>query len=436
MGLIAMIILCIGIIVGCSSGNSNESNANAKENNGEAKNNENSNESVSLKMAVFPDDKETFESVYEDFKKDHPNIDITFESFPQQQYYEKIRMQLSSGDGYDLFTGQMDQMIDTGLLASLDDLIKESGLDVSGFGTMYDTYKHEDEVKSLPYRKSNTLLYYNKTLFDEKGVEHPTDDMTWDEFRELAKKMTSGSGENKVYGAYIQQWPQLWYMSAVQEGATIIDKDLTPFKDALQFRLDLEKDGSIMGWSEQVTTGAHYNAAFQKGNVAMSIIGDWHVAQLREAETAGDIDFDWDVVPVPHPEGIAKNTTTALPVTVMMNNNTKHPKEAFEFLKYATGKEGAVQFASNGYLTGYMDEDVEKAYLGDGSQKPENLHYFLEAKEYPEYPMLQGVKNVVVGQIFTQEGELALIGEQTVDEAIDKISERVQKEWASKYEGK
>ncbi|WP_284036474.1 sugar ABC transporter substrate-binding protein [Neobacillus sp. 114] len=424
--LVALLLLCFSLIVGCSNGETEKSSAKPKEE-------KSSNEKVSLKMAVFPADEAIFKQGYENFKKDHPNVDITFETFPQQQYYEKIRMQLSGGEGYDLFTGQMDNMVDTGILAPLDKYIKDSGVDVSGYGSMYDTYKYDGKVLSLPYRKSNWMLYYNKTLFDQKGVPYPSDDMTWDEFRELAKKMTSGSGENKVYGAYLQQWPQTWYMGAVQTGASIIDKDLKPFKDALQTRVDLEKDGSIMKWSEQVSTGAHYNAAFQKGNIAMNIIGDWHVAQLRQGEKEGTLKFDWDVVPIPHPEGVAKNTSLALPVSIMMNKNTKHPKEAFEFLKYMTGKEGAELLAGAGYLTGYMDKDVETAYLGDGSQKPKNLHYFLETKEYPEYPMLPGVKNVVVEQIFKQEGELALIGQKSVDDTIKDITKRVKDEWASKY---
>ncbi|MCP3739469.1 ABC transporter substrate-binding protein [Rossellomorea sp. BNER] len=422
--MMSVVILVFGVLAGCSSSTSNEGSGDSG-----------SGEEVNLKVAVFPADLPTFERAYEQFKKENPNINIEFDSFPQQQYYEKLRIQLSGGTGYDLFAGQIDSLVDTGILEPLNKRIKESGIDVAGFGTMYDSMKMNGDILGLPYRKSNWMMYYNKDLFDEKGVEYPSDDMTWGEFRGLAKKMTSGSGGDKVYGAYIQQWPQTWYMQGVQGGATIIDKDLSPFKDGLQFRLDLEKDGSIMKWSEQVTTGAHYNAAFQKGNVAMNIIGDWHVAQLRQAETEGDISFDWDVVPIPHPEGVAKNTTLALPVTLMMNKNSEHKEAAFKVLSYMTGKEGAELFASEGYLTGYMNEDVKKAYLGDSSQKPENLHYFLEVKEYPEYPMIPGVKTVVVEQIYKQEGELALIGEQSVDKAIKNIKKRVEEEWASKYEG-
>ncbi|MBD1382245.1 ABC transporter substrate-binding protein [Metabacillus arenae] len=392
--------------------------------------------SVDLKVAVFPADLPTFEKVYEDFKEKNPNINIKFDSFPMEQYYEKVRLQLSSGEGYDLVAGQIDSLVDTGIAEPLNDRIKESSIDISGFGPMYDAMKVNGDVVGLPYRKSNWMLYYNKDLFDEKGIEYPSDDMTWADFRELAKKMTSGQGENKVYGAYIQQWPQTWYMQAVQNGSTIVDKDLSPFKDALQYRIDLEKDGSIMKWSEQVSTGAHYNAAFQKGNVAMNLIGDWHVVQLRQAEEEGKISFDWDVVPIPHPEGVAKNTSLALPVSLILNKNSKAKDEAFEFLSYITGKEGAVKFASDGYLTGYMDEEVKKAYAGDGSLKPENAHYFFETKEYPEYPMIPGVRSIVLSQIYQEEGELALLGEQSVDKAIDNIEKRVKDEWASKYDGK
>ena len=435
ISLLAVLTLCMLVVFGCS----NDGTEKGSESSGQKVTDEKvtdekvADEKVNLKMAVFPADEEVFKKGYEDFKKEHPNVEITFETFPQQQYYEKIRMQLSGGNGYDLFTGQMDNMIDTGILAPLDDYIKETGMDVSGYGTMFETFKSEGEVMSLPYRKSNWMLYYNKTLFDEKGVDYPSDDMTWEQFRELAKKMTSGSGNDKVYGAYLQQWPSTWYMGAVQKGASVIDKDLSPFKDALQVRLDIENDGSIMKWSEQVSTAAHYNAAFQKGNIAMNIIGDWHVAQLRQGEAEGAMNFDWDVVPIPHPEGVEKNTSLALPVSIMMNKNTKHPKETFEFLQHMTGKKGAELLASEGYLTGFMDEDVKKAYLGDGTQQPESLHYFLETKEYPEYPMLPGVKNIVVEQIFKQEGELALIGQNSVDDAIKEITKRVEKEWASKY---
>jgi len=424
-----LIFLSLILVLAACGGNSTSGDGDTSSDSSSKKNSS----ETSLKVAVFPADLPSFESAYEKFKEENPDINVEFETFPQEQYYEKIRMQLSSGIGYDVFAGQIDTMMDTGIIEPLDSYIEKSDLDVAGFASMYDAMKYEEGVLGLPYRKSNNMMFYNKDLFDQAGVEYPSEDMTWAEFREVAKKLTSGSGADKTYGAFIQPWPQLWYMQGVQTGASIIDKDLSIFADSLQYRIDLEKDGSIMSWSEQVSTGAHYNAAFQKGNVAMNIIGDWHVAQLRQAEEEGKISFDWDVVPVPHPEGVEANTTLALPVALMLNSKSENKDAAFKFLSYMTGKQGAEIFAGDGYLTGYVDEDIKSIYLGDGELKPKNGHYFLETVEYPEYPMLPGVKNIVVQQIYKQEGELALIGDQTVEETINNIAKRVQDEWASKY---
>ncbi|SFE78875.1 multiple sugar transport system substrate-binding protein [Paenibacillus catalpae] len=418
--------LLVGLLAGCGSNGETAGEKNTTSSGEEAA-------PVHLKATVLPDDLETFKTAYAEFSKENPNIEVEFETIPQKQYYEKLRMQLSSGNDIDLFGGNMDVFLDTGVLEPLDDSIKNAGVDVSGYGPLYDSLKVNGKVYGLPYRKSNWMLYYNKNLFDQAGVPYPSDDMTWNEFRDLAKKMTKGEGVDKIYGAFLQPWAQTWYMQGVQTGASIIDKDLSTFKAGLQFRLDMEKDGSMMGWAEQITTSAHYNSAFQKGNVAMNLIGDWHVAQLRQAEAEKKINFDWDVVPVPHPDGVAVNTSLATPVSLMVNSKSKHKEEAFKVIEFMSGAKGAKQFAAKGFLTGYMNDDIRKTYIGDGSLKPKNIHYFVEQKEYPEYPLLPGVKNILVQSIYMQEGELALTGAETVDQAIDKIGERVASEWAEKY---
>lgn len=424
--------LVAAMLAGCSANGGNQGNGNSGEATSSAGGDKETSV-VNFTVPVLPDDVEAFEAAYAEFSKEYPNIKAEFISFPATQYYEKLRIQLSAGTEYDLFGGVLDSMIDTGIIEPLDEHIKASGTDVSGFGEMYEGMKVNGQTYGLPYRKSNWMLYYNKDLFDQFKVAYPSDDMTWNEFRELAKQVSGGSGESKIYGAYLHQWPQTWYMQGVQTGASIIDKDLEPFKQALQFRMDMEADGSIMSWSEQVTTGAHYNAAFQKGNVAMNLIGDWHVAQLRQAEDEGKMSFNWDVVPIPHPEGVESNTSLALPVSLMMNKNSKHKEEAYTFIEYMTGPKGAQIFASKGYLTGFTNDEIKAAYAGDGSRNPEHLNYFSETKDYPEYPMLPGVKNILVNNIYKQEGELVFIGEQTPEEAVKKIAERVEKEWASIY---
>ena len=49
---------------------------------------------------------------------------------------------------------------------------------------------------ALPYRQDFWLLYYNKDLFEAAGIKYP-DDLTWDEYAEVAKKLTHGRGRQE-----------------------------------------------------------------------------------------------------------------------------------------------------------------------------------------------------------------------------------------------
>ena len=65
---------------------------------------------------------------------------------------------------------------------------------------------YNGKTYSLPYRNDWYVLYYNKDLFDAAGVEYPSNDMTWEEYYDLAAKMTSGEGSSKVYGSHNHTW--------------------------------------------------------------------------------------------------------------------------------------------------------------------------------------------------------------------------------------
>ena len=75
------------------------------------------------------------------------------------------------------------------------------------------------------------MLYFNKDLFDKAGVPYPSADMTWDEYEELAKKMTSGEGSAKVYGTHNHTWQALVSNWAVQDGKnTLMSEDYSFLK--------------------------------------------------------------------------------------------------------------------------------------------------------------------------------------------------------------
>lgn len=386
---------------------------------------------VKLKLAMWTDDIPNTEEVIDKFEAENPGIEVEIIEFPAKEYDTALAVQLAGGAEIDMFAmknnAQYADLAAKGQTLSLESYIKEDKINLSGFGPLLEGLRFKGEVQALPYRTTTWVLYYNKDLFDDMGVEYPSGDMTWAEFRQLARKMTKGEGNNKQWGAYVHTWEICSFGPALQTGATLIDEDLSPFKEALQLRLDLENDGSIMSYVDQIATSAHYKSAFFKGNVAMNVIGDWHINHLRVGGEEGTIDFDWDIVPLPHPEGVSSNTTWGMPTTMAISSRSKKKDAAWEFLKYMTGPEGAKVTAAAGKLPGFTNEEIKNIYLGDGSKKPDNLGIVLDQKVYVEYPAIPGI-NIIVKTIYKEESELVFAGEQSPVEAVENIKQRIKEE--------
>src|SRR5947207_1185726 len=62
------------------------------------------------------------------------------------------------------------------------------------------SYKHEDKLWGIPYDEGPGNLYYNKDLFDKAEISYPDETWTLDKLKEVALKMTSGEGGDKLYG--------------------------------------------------------------------------------------------------------------------------------------------------------------------------------------------------------------------------------------------
>ncbi len=76
----------------------------------------------------------------------------------------------------------------------LDELIEKHDYDVSHINPVYlDAIRAKDPERRLlgmPYEIVNWVLFYNKDIFDAFGVDYPTEDMTWDEAIDLARRVT------------------------------------------------------------------------------------------------------------------------------------------------------------------------------------------------------------------------------------------------------
>lgn len=65
------------------------------------------------------------------------------------------------------------------------------------------------QLHGLAPKFNSQALFYNVDLFNEYGVPHPTDQMTWEEVFQLAKRFPAGdSEENRIYGINFNDYIQ------------------------------------------------------------------------------------------------------------------------------------------------------------------------------------------------------------------------------------
>ena len=143
---------------------------------------------------------------------EYQNVEFNFVG-READFNTTVPTQIAAGNQIDIIVVAnpmlQQQYADNGTIIPLDDLIAETGVDFEEeFGKYAESAKNDGQTYMVPHNITSWALYYNKDVFDAAGVPYPDDTvpMTWEEYRETAKKITQGEGANKIYGAFYLPW--------------------------------------------------------------------------------------------------------------------------------------------------------------------------------------------------------------------------------------
>ena len=192
-----------------------------------------------------------FQAVIDAYEEQNPNVEIKIIDASADEYNNSLGISLSAAQpDPDVIwvkdMGSMLQMADKEQLMPIDDFIAKDNFDMSIYKGAAEQLMYNGKAYALPYRNDWYVLYYNKDLFDAAGVEYPSNDMTWEEYYDLAAKVTSGEGSSKVYGTHNHTWQALVTNWAVQDGKhTVVEKDYSFMKSWYEEALALQDAGYI-----------------------------------------------------------------------------------------------------------------------------------------------------------------------------------------------
>src|SRR5688572_12716782 len=138
---------------------------------------------VTWMVGVGPD-RPMYEQLLARFHELHPEIRVRPMWVPGSQYQTKLKTLIAAGKPPDLFwSGDVWVAYELPFLADLTDLVERDAaeLDLEDFyPELLAACRYDGRQVLLPRWFNVSLLYYNRTLFDEAGEPYPSADWTWD----------------------------------------------------------------------------------------------------------------------------------------------------------------------------------------------------------------------------------------------------------------
>lgn len=303
---------------------------------------------VSMQIATWGNDaqKKMYEEMLEKYKQTHPNVSGEVLLIPFNDYQQKMAISLAASEAPDiawLSDVMIPQFLETNQLTDISSLKDDKDYDFNDINaSSFDLVKKDGKYYGVAFSTPPVMLYYNKTLFQEKGLQTPIElykegKWNYDEFLKDAKAMTNK--EKGIYGVKLipSDWKN-WYINTVDLvwgfGGDVFSPDGKKFtfnseagEKALQMYMDMMyKDAVHPKPGDQIT--------FESGKLGM------YVNTLSYMSTAKDIkDFEWNISPLPvGPKSSATRTGFAA-YTMFKNDNDPKAAEKMELFKFLTNKE-------------------------------------------------------------------------------------------------
>ena len=315
-----------------------------------------------------------------DFEKENPGIKI--KPVYAGSYQDTVTKVLTAAKGGDaphiavMLSTDMYTLIDEGVVVAIDDLLKAPE-DKAWLNSFYPGFMQNSQTGGktwgIPFQRSTIVMYWNKDLFKQAGLDPQRPPQNWAELVEFGKKLTQrdAAGNVSTYGVQVPSsgFPY-WLFQAftTQNGVELMNAagtqtyfDKPEVVQALQYWVDLSRKHQIhpAGVVEWGTTPKDFFE--RKAAMIWTTTGN-----LTNIRTNAKFDFGVAMLPA----GKQRGTPTGGGNFYVLNKTTPAERDAaVKFMKWATTPERATKWAiATGYVSvtpASWETDTMKKYLAD-----------------------------------------------------------------------
>jgi len=350
------------------------------------------------------------EAVVEEFNATHDDIELVVEFVENSQAPDQLKTQVAAGDPPDIIgpVGQSGVNEFSGLFLDMEPYLQD--FDWSDFDeSSIDAYRLEGEgLLGIPFAVFPSMIYYNRELFDEAGLEYPPhkygepyadgDPWTVEKLEELAMLLTVDANgndatspdfdpENIVQFGYHTQWTDPRGHAAALFGAdNVIDADgnatlssrwrraFTWYYEGMHVKHFMPN--STYQGSDLLAAGN----PFDSGNVAMAHCHLWYTCCNSNVP-------EWDMAVVPSYNDDGDVTVKLHADTFRVFKDTEHPEAAVEVLTWLTGEGAGELLQIYGGMPGRNSLQAE-FFEGMDERFPQGVDWqvAVDGLAYPDVP--------------------------------------------------
>ncbi|HHX62884.1 MAG TPA: sugar ABC transporter substrate-binding protein [Epulopiscium sp.] len=299
-----------------------------------------------LKVAIWDKNQEPgLRKIMDDFTAES-GIKVGIQVTPWEQYWTMLEAGATGGSLPDVFwmhSNEIAKYSEYEMLLDLTDKLNSSDrIDLDKFPEeIVQIYNWEGTQYAMPKDLDTIALWYNKTMFDEAGVEYPSADWTWDDFKEATKKLTKDDGSQYGYALRPSNNQDGWYNMVYSMGGEIIsaDKKASGFDKegtikALEFVTSIVKEGYMPSYETMAENAPE--ALFEAGKVAMITMGSWMLPELCNNDY---IKANGDIAVLPKDAVTGQRVSLYNGLGWAAAGNTEMPEEAWKLIEYLGSKE-------------------------------------------------------------------------------------------------
>lgn len=301
---------------------------------------------ITVAIGWGPHELEVANQVFADEFTKNNGLEVILEYVPGDSFDAKVYTNLLSENPYDVISvgsGWVPPALSKGVLSPLNDLIERDKLDYSNIvPAAVKSWVYDEKIYGLPADLYGFHAFFNVDLFEKAGLKPPapTEDWTWAQLLDMAKKLTVKTGDQITQYGLGCQTDWMWDIWPNMNGAFLFENGMKSARlgepaviEAFKFYQDLLyienvalKTASIQGSIEDL---------FIAGQLAIMINGTWATGYLRSKKA--EMKYVWDVGLLPKGPSAVKYYTPSDTGAWVLPTVAQDVDASWEAIKFQAG---------------------------------------------------------------------------------------------------